>query len=168
MSRNIDRMELPKWYDDNRLTLMVVTPHSVFLYWELAFSQNRAAQGRQLVARLFDLPREQPEQQPVLVKSEILPPFTENWYFNDLQPDRYYRAEMGWEEQGVFYSIIKSNKVIIPPANPTYMSGQVKWQNLEDQPQNTVTRSVSDSELGTGTVQEVLQQMSFYMGIHDE
>ena len=166
MAQPIDRMELPKWYDDNRLVLMVVTPYSVFLYWELAFSQNQDTEGHQLAARLFELSMEKPSEQPTLIKREPLPPYTENWYFNDLQPDRYYRAEIGWEENGVFYSIIKSNVVNIPPANPTYMSEPTKWQTLGRNPEPPITRPAQTTTLNTLTVNELLQDMSFYMGIH--
>ncbi|AGL03272.1 DUF4912 domain-containing protein [Desulfoscipio gibsoniae] len=159
----IDRMELPQWYDENKMVLLVVNPHTAYLYWELAFSQNRAVQEHQPVVRLFELPPGQQDEQPRLVKSIVLPAFTNNWYFNDLQPGCHYQAEMGWEQNGIFYCMIKSNNIIAPPAAPMSTPVQAQWRPVEQR--NEVTKAPTNRP--PGTVQELIQQMSFYMGINE-
>jgi len=167
MSNSIDRMELPKWYDENKMVLMVVDPHTVFLYWELAFSQNQAMKEHQIILRLFEQPLEQQlQEQPRLVTSVVLPAYTENWYFNELQPDSLYRAEIGWKQNGAFYSLIKSNIVNVPPAEPLGITGQAKWQSVEHRllPKTFTAPTARPIE----TLDEVIQQMSFYMGMHEK
>ncbi len=167
MSNSIDRMELPHWYDENKMVLMVVNPHTAFLYWELAFSQSQAVQEHQLIVRLFEQPPEQElHEQPRLIISAAIPPFTNNWYFNELQPDHHYRADMGWEQNEVFYSLIKSNIVNVPLAEQPSITGQTKWRSVEqEQLHKTITGpTVRVSE----TVNQLVDQMSFYMGIHEK
>ncbi|KAF1086254.1 hypothetical protein SPSYN_00998 [Sporotomaculum syntrophicum] len=165
MLSSIDRMELPRWYDENKMVLMVVTPHTVFLYWELAFSQWKAVAGHQLIVRLFALAPEQPTEQPRLVTSAALPVGTENWYFNDLPADSQYQADMGWEQDGVFYSLLKSNSVRVPPAEPLGVAREAQWQSMKlgHLPGN-IAATTSKPDI---TVNEILNQMSFYMGIHN-
>lgn len=165
MLSSIDRIELPQWYDENKMVLMPVTPHTVFLYWELAFCQWRAVADHQLIVRLFTLaPDQQPPEQARLVRSVALPVATENWYFNELPADSQYQADMGWEHDGVFYSLIKSNSVRVPPAEPLGVAVESQWQSMK-------LGHRSDSIAATNTkpditVNEILNQMSFYMGIH--
>ncbi len=167
MSNSIDRMELPQLYDENKMVLMVVNPHTIFLYWELAFSQSQAVQDHQLIVRLFEQPPEQKlHEQPRLVTSVVLPPFTTNWYFNELQPDHHYRADIGWEHNSVFYSLIKSNIVNVPPAEPPGITSQAKWRSVEQvQLHKTITTPTVRS---VETINELVEQMSFYMGIHEK
>lgn len=164
MSNSIDRMELPQWYDENKMVLMVVNPNTVYVYWEFAFSQNKAMRENQLIVRLFE---QTPDYQPQeLVKSVALPPFTDNWYFNDLQPDHDYRADLGWEQNGVFYSLIKSNIVNVPPADPLNSTGQTKWQPVALQQLHKII--TTPTARPTETVNEVVEKMPFYMGIHEK
>ncbi|MCL2338015.1 MAG: DUF4912 domain-containing protein, partial [Firmicutes bacterium] len=108
---DLDQMELPRWYDDNTLTMLVINPTAVFLYWELSLGRAKTLPGRLLVLNLYELPPdagyESEKNQPV--QRVALPPLTNDWYFYDLKPAHRYRAEMGWEEDGRFYSLIKSN-----------------------------------------------------------
>jgi len=161
-------MELPKWYDENKMVLMVVDPHTVFLYWELAFSQNKAMQEQQIVLHLFEQTMEQQQQreQPRLVTSVVLPAYTENWYFNELQPECLYRAEIGLKQDDSFYSLIKSNIVNVPPAEPLGITGQAKWQSVQHRllPKTISAPTARPIE----TLDEVIQQMSFYMGMHEK
>lgn len=168
MTRDIDRMELPQWYDENILTMLVVSPHTVFLYWELAFGQARTLSDRRLVLRLYEVsPR--PGYENVhrsLVGNVVLPPLTGNWYFNDLQPGRRYRAELGWEKDHRFYCIIKSNSVELPPATPS----DTAPEHTNRQPLDVKPAPPTETPAQTirATVRELIDSMSFYMGMTND
>ncbi len=172
MTRDIDRMELPRWYDENTLTMLVINPNAVFLYWELAFGQIKTLQGRSLVLKLYGLPPE-PEyenEKPRLVQSVELPPLTNDWYFHDLKPASRYRAEMGWENDHHFYSFIKSNIAELPPASPSTAAPQARRQtvNITTTQTAAVTGDINVKQPVQATVQELIDSMSFYMGIKRE
>lgn len=164
MSIIIDRMELPRWYDENKIAFMVVNPTTAYLYWELAFSQCKALQGHQPSLRLFEMPAQQQHfEQPRLVKNIVLPAFTDNWYFDELQSGRQYQAEIGWEQNHVFFSILRSNTISMPPAVPLAVPSKVKWQ-----PVNHISKKpTTPADRPLGSVDELIQQMSFYMGIKE-
>lgn len=162
---NLDRMDLPQWYDRNQMVIMVVDPYTIYTYWELSFSQWDALNNRQLILRLYESNMDQEfESQPRLLESIILPPFTENWYFNSLQPVRRFQAELGFElaSNNRFFSIIKSNVVEIPPAAPYTTTHQTEWQIVKCPVEqgNALNNPISKK------VQELIQNMSFYMGIN--
>ncbi|HBX24037.1 MAG TPA: DUF4912 domain-containing protein [Desulfotomaculum sp.] len=170
MTRDIDQMELPRWYDENTLTMLVVNPNSVFLYWELAFGQTKTLQERLLVLKLYELSPESghESENPRLVQSVELPPLTNDWYFHDLKPACRYRAEMGWENGHRFYSFIKSNIVEVPPASPvTATALQPRWQPVEitTATKATTATTTTGEQPVKATVQELIDSMSFYMGI---
>jgi len=170
MTRDIDLMELPRWYDENILTMLVVNPNSVFLYWELAFGQTKTLQERSLVLKLYELSFESghESENPRLVQSVKLPPLTNDWYFHDLEPACRYRAEMGWENGHRFYSFIKSNIVEVPPATPSIVTTlQNRWQpvNITTEPNTTTSATITSEQTVKATVQELIDSMSFYMGI---
>lgn len=165
MTRDFDRLEPPKRYDENTMTMLVVSPDTVFLYWELAFGQARTLTDRRLVLRLYELSPQSgyENENPLLVRSVELPPLTDDWYFHDLKPARRYRAEMGWEKDNRFYSIIKSNIAEVPPAAP---SSPPKTKTRR-QPVDVTTASETGfaEQPIQATVQELIDSMSFYMGI---
>jgi len=172
VTRDIDQMELPRWYDENTLTMLVVNPNSVFLYWELAFGQTKTLQERLLVLKLYELSSESghESENPRLVQSVELPPLTNDWYFHYLKPACRYRAEMGWENGHRFYSFIKSNIVEVPPASPataTATALQPRWQPVEitTATKATTATTTTDEQPVKATVQELIDSMSFYMGI---
>jgi len=173
VSRDIDRMKLPRWYDENTLAMLVVNPNSVFLYWELAFGQIKTLQERLLVLKLYELSSElgYESENPRLVKSVELPPLTNDWYFHDLKSACRYRAEMGWENGHRFYSFIKSNIVDLPPASPSTTTAlPTRWQPVDITTPKTTTSTTTttttyDEQPVMATVQELIDSMSFYMGI---
>ncbi|MCG8401018.1 MAG: DUF4912 domain-containing protein [Firmicutes bacterium] len=164
MSGAIDRMELPQWYDENTLVMLAVSPDTVFLYWEFAFGQVKSLRERQLMLHLYQLPPNSgyDNQSPRLVQNVELPPLTNNWYFNKLEPARRYRAEIGWSGNDRFYSLMKSNTVQVPPAAPSPAAGEIQWQStgVSTTEQTTATKPTISQ-----TVHEMFDSMSFYMGI---
>lgn len=158
----IDRMELPQWYDENKIAFLVVNPTTAYLYWELAFSQCKALQEHQPILRLFELSPQQHFKPPRLVTRIDLPAYTDNWYFNELQSDRQYQADIGWEHNGVFFIILRSNTISMPPAAPLAVPNRVKWQ-----PVNHIPERPAPTAGPLVTVDELIDQMSFYMGIKE-
>jgi hypothetical protein len=73
--------------------------------------------------------------------------------------------DMGWERNGVFYSLIKSNIVNVPPAEPLGLTGQAKSVEQEQKLHKTITATTVRP---VETVNELVEQMSFYMGIHEK
>jgi hypothetical protein len=164
MLHYIDRLELPQWYDENIMNMLAVKPTTAFLYWELAFGQWKALQQCILVLNLYEVPSSLDEEcEPRLIRSLQLPPYTENWYFNDLQPARRYQAEIARKENERFYSIIKSNIVCVPPATPLATLQETKWRPIADQ---IVAAAGPARQPIKETVQELTDSMSFYMGIN--
>lgn len=172
MIRDIDRMELPRWYDENTLTMLPVSPDTVFLYWELAFGQTKTLQGRSLVLKMYHLPPESEYagENHRLVQSVKLPPLTNDWYFHDLKPASRYRAEMGWENGHRFYSFIKSNIAAVPPAYPsaTTAAPQARRQTVTPAGAAAAAGNAGVEQPVKATVQELIDSMSFYMGIKKE
>ena len=164
MSGSIDRMELPQWYDENALVMLAVSPDTVFLYWEFAFGQVKALRKRQLMLHLYQLPPNSgyDSQSPRLVQSVELPPLTNNWYFNELKPARRYRAEIGWSDDGRFYSLMKSNTVQVPPATPSPATREIQWQSIDVL---TTEQTTATEPTISQTVHEIIDSMSFYMGM---
>ncbi|MBF7083958.1 DUF4912 domain-containing protein [Desulfallas sp. Bu1-1] len=167
MLHYIDRMELPQWYDENLMIMLVVNPDTIYAYWELSFGQCKALNGWKPVLKLYELPPDkEAESEPRLIRTSPLPPFTDNWYFKNLQPQRRYQAEIGWEQDNHFYTIIKSNIVDVPPAAPVAVPGQVEWRAVagiapsQDNKIEYDYRSVEDA------VQQLFNTMPFYMGIN--
>lgn len=111
---------LPGSYQENTLMLLVQNPSVIFAYWELSNGQWQALGGHgDLYLRLYEikgpgcLPGDYGE-----VWTEIdLPPFTNDWYFHGLLPDRIYCSELGYYGlDHVFYPVLRSNRVETPRA----------------------------------------------------
>lgn len=164
MLNYIDRMELPQWYDENMMKMIVVNPKTTYLYWELSFGQWKALHGCQLLLNLYELPFDEEEiSKPQLIKKIPLPPLTDNWYFENLQPAHCYQADMSWEKDRQCYRIIRSNIVELPPATPFALPRKVEWLSAEDQ---VITVNKSINQPTKETMQDLIDSMSFYMGIN--
>ncbi|WP_169726473.1 DUF4912 domain-containing protein [Desulfotruncus alcoholivorax] len=160
MGVDIDRLELPKWYDDNLMTLLVVNQNSIYLYWEMCFEQWRILNGNRLVINLYELNSDAEGPGNRLVQSHTLPPFTGDWYFYNLQPDRRYQAEICYQQNDRLISIMKSNIVALPPAEPYRGSRKVEWRSVEGI--NAIGTPAKEPNV---TMKELVNTMSFYMGI---
>lgn len=168
MLHYIDRMELPKWYDENVMMLMIVNPNTAYAYWELSFGQCRALSGWKPLLKLYRLsPQQNGNTEPQLVRTIALPPFTENWYFYDLKPQSSYRAELGWEQGGHYYTIIKSNCIILPPSDSLDTPGDVQWRRTTFERPDLKKQNMAPAKTLTEPkkMENTFETMPFYMGI---
>jgi len=162
MAQNIDQLELPQWYDKNIITLLVVNPDTVYVYWELCFGQYKNIRGRQMVLHLYELPTgAENGYDRIMIRRICLPPFTEDCYIYDLCPTRCYQVELSWEQSGRYYGIIKSNSVELPPSAPNSSNREIVWRSPVGPVEPNVGRGGEIKE----TLKELLEGMSFYMGI---
>ncbi|SFH24878.1 hypothetical protein SAMN05660649_04412 [Desulfotomaculum arcticum] len=160
MSINIERFELPEWYDDNLMTLLVVNQHSIYLYWEMCFEQWKILDGNQLVVNLYELNSDGVDPGNRLVRRHTLPPFTGDWYFHNLQPGRRYQAEICCQQNDRQLSIMKSNIVAVPPAGPYQGLREVEWRSVDG-----IGDMGTPAKAPAETMKELVNTMSFYMGI---
>ena len=160
MGIDIDRLELPKWYDDNLMTLLVVNQNSIYLYWEMCFEQWKILNGNQLVINLYELNSDVEDPGNRLVQRHTLPPFTGNWYFQNLQPNRRYQAEICNQHNDRLLSIMKSNIVAVPPAGSYRGPRKVEWRSVEG-----INATGAPAREPSVTMKELVNTMSFYMGI---
>lgn len=110
--------ELPATYGENVLHLLVQSPRVIFAYWELSEGHIRiVTEHGDLFLKLYnsDLKDGFPAK-GYLCRKVKLPPFTGNWYFHDLDPGRFYYCELGFEQDGVFYPLLRSNQTETPRA----------------------------------------------------
>lgn len=166
MLHYIDRMELPQWYDENFMTMLVVNPDTIFAYWEFSFGQCKALNGWKPVLKLYELtPDGETGPESKLARTVLLPPFVDNWYFRGLQPQHRYQAEIGWEQDNHFYTVIKSNIVEVPPASPFAEPGQVEWRAITGMSTDKSIK-MDDSRAMDDTARRIYNTMPFYMGIN--
>lgn len=131
MSNVTPGMELPLNYHQNRLVLMVQEPTVLFAYWELSPGQWQALGGQhELCLRVYEV--EGNGVFPAAPWREVsLPPFTNNWYFQQVIPDRAYVSELGcYGPDGQFYPLLRSNRVSTPRVRPGAGSWEVTVQAL--------------------------------------
>lgn len=111
--------ELPATYGENVLYLLVQSPRVIFAYWELSYGHIQTViKHGDLFLELYssDL-KDGFAMKGYLCRKVKLPPFTGNWYFHDLDPGRFYYCELGFEQDGVFYPLLRSNQVETPRAS---------------------------------------------------
>jgi hypothetical protein len=100
--------EIPRAYGQTFIRLLPRSPSSVFVFWEATFHQP---EGSSLAVRLTNLTAG--SSRCVEVIDNI-----GNWYFNDVQPDCEYVAELGFLFRSEFTSMATSNRVRTPRCGP--------------------------------------------------
>lgn len=164
------RESLPRYYDNNIIGFFPQSPDTLFVYWELSFSYWETVRGMGgAFVRLYSV-RESGNFaiEYNLVREVQQPPFTENWYFEDLEPETVYCVEIGGKlPDGSFFPLIKSERAMTPPVPrfdtlprlkpaPDLMSDKVAGNKVLEIPGNKAEFSIG--------VFEIFQEMPFYMG----
>jgi hypothetical protein len=108
---------LPVVYHENILRLMVQEPDTVFAYWDLSPGHIQAISGHEeLFLCLY--------KESQLDQKVGLPPFTNNWYFRQVEPGRAYYCELGFQNpEGTFIFLLRSNQVNTPRLVPVEEEG---------------------------------------------
>lgn len=117
------RHELPPYYSENKLVLLVRDPWWLFSYWEVTPWREaevtadvaRAGSSRQkTVLRVYDITGASIESPNTLFDIEIHH-LNSNWYIDVGQPDREWIAEIGYKTaDGRFFMLVRSNSVRTP------------------------------------------------------
>ncbi len=112
--------KLPTLREENRAFLQIQSPTRVFFYWSLkqdSYNTLRRALGNRandyfLAIRLTNLDTNQDEIHEVGNKG--------SWWFNNIEADSKYRAEVGFYAQGrPFVRIVFSNELETPRQKPS-------------------------------------------------
>lgn len=115
---------LPARYGEDRVTLLVRDPETLFAYWELTPSATETACREQgcppealtPVLRLHDLTQGSPPEEVAVGQAE-------SWYLHVGRPGHRFQAELGLRgPTGRFTPIIRSNLVETPPCSPASLT----------------------------------------------
>ncbi len=113
-----DKYPIPQRYNVNKVVLQMKNPKTAHLYWEYTDEKintilNQAGYNNiddvHLILRIFDLTTDSDYDIDIAV-------INDSWYLNDLEPGHSYLVELGIaDNEGNFYTIVKSNKVSMSP-----------------------------------------------------
>lgn len=112
------QIPLPSNYHDNTLVLMMQTPRTLYVYWDLSPSQRAAvAEKKKLQLRLNVVNRG-------VYRSFDIKPFWDSFYITGVDPGLDYYCDISVkEEDGEFYPVIYSNTVSAPAERPYIPAG---------------------------------------------
>lgn len=164
------RESLPRYYDINIIGFFPQCADTLFVYWELSLSHWKtvADMGGAFV-RLYSVSEKDDFNFGYTLVREVQPPpYTENWYFDGLEPGAVYSAEIGVKlPDGNFFPLVKSEMASTPPLPrfDTAPRGKPTLdKRLETQPGGKELKVFeNETEISIG-VFEVFQEMPFYMG----
>lgn len=149
----IGEAELPAVYHENVLCLMVQAPDVVFAYWDLSWGHIQSiGSEKELVLCLY--------KESLLSHKVTLPPFTNNWYFRNVEPGFLYYCELGFQGAGgTFFPLLRSNRVNTPGPGPA----------AEAEAKEGAAAGPDFAALLTGPAQsykkdDLFKEMAFYMG----
>lgn len=160
---------LPTFYDDNMIGFFPQGPGTIFVYWELSLELWEAVteMGGAFI-RLYRVLENDNSEYEYHLTSEIKPPpYTDNWYFDELDPGARYCFEVGGKlGDGSFLPVLKSETVITPPV-PRFdvLPGQGTVAVEAGNAREDYMRRTHPEEAGKNMeLAEVLTSMPFYMG----
>lgn len=161
---------LPAFYDDNMIGFFPQSPSTIFVYWELSLElwEAVAEMGGAFIRLYRVLENGNSEYEYHLTREIKPPPYTDNWYFEGLDPGARYCFEVGGKlTDGSFLPLVKSETVSTPPV-----------PRFDVMPRQGIVARVSGNawkefqaggkyleEAGKNMeLDEVLTSMPFYMG----
>ncbi|MEW6424396.1 MAG: DUF4912 domain-containing protein [Bacillota bacterium] len=149
--------ELPAVYHENVLCLMVQEPAVVFAYWDLSFGHVQAVrEHKDLLLCLY--------KSSQLIHKINLPPFTNNWYFRNVEPGSEYFCELGFQiAGGTFFPLLRSNRVNTPGLAPAEEeSAEAARVTVPD-----LAAPLSEQEKSY-QVADLFDSLAFYMGFQPD
>ncbi len=164
-----DIRELPQYYGDNKVVLMVRDPWWIFSYWELqpGFVEEKRhiippdkRQDASFVMRVYDISYIDFNGTNAHYFFDITIPYgAEKWYINVNAPGRTWIAEMGWvSRDGSFYPIIRSNAVSTPLDGPSWITDE-EWAVPEELFSKLYGLSIGFGGLGAGLSSAEMHQL---------
>lgn len=145
---------------ENALYLLVQSPRVIFAYWDLSEGHIKTINEHgDLYLQLHTLgAKNSPPEESALEEStlyeEVKVPFTNRWYFHSLEPGNLYFCELGIKQNGMFYPLLRSNRVQTPRLTQVEMA--VDWETT------TVKRKRISLSASTGKMENGVSSSVFY------
>ncbi len=160
---------LPEEYGENIMTMLVQNPQTLFVYWELD-QANWQSITSAVYLRLYQL-QDAAFESKILLQEIILPPFSNKWYFDPVQSESFYVAEIGYQEEQDFIAVLRSNVAATPACpvqvfNPQMLTPS-EASGKDDRPKLTEVPIKPIEELNQ-PLEKIIQEMPFYLGIQLE
>jgi hypothetical protein len=144
-----DGLELPWSYGEDRITAMVRSPDSLFLYWEITDDGIRAARGRlgpagehgDCTLRLYDTTGRDFDGTNANDYFDVRVERTDREYFLNLhRPSASFHAEIGIKShEGYFQPIARSGRADFPRKGPS-ASHALEWMTVTSDDTHPVAR----------------------------
>ncbi|HBV99016.1 MAG TPA: hypothetical protein DEF36_18505 [Desulfotomaculum sp.] len=168
MTMNEPSQSLPAFYDDNMIGFFPQGPCTIFVYWELSRELWEAvAQMGGAFIRLYSVWENGNSEYEYHLTREIKPPpYTGNWYFEELSPGAMYCFEVGGKlADGSFFPMLKSETVGTPPVPRFhFMPGQGPAAGEPGSVWEVPGEKCLEEAGQNLDLDEVLASMPFYMG----
>jgi len=122
---------LPDFYGMDRIVLLLKDPSWLYVYWEMSLNTQEKARNYLscLILRVYDVTDIIFDGYNASYYWDIpINTFTDNWYIPVKNSNRSYLVELGYNQQGNFISLLRSNSVLTPldkiaPMFSNYFSG---------------------------------------------
>lgn len=139
---------------ENMVHLMVQTPYSLFVYWDISGDYLEMAreslQGVEPGLRIRLLQDAGTGDVPV---EDVAVPETMllgSWYFNGQRPCAVYTAELGFIYHGGFFTLLRTERILTPPSAGVEEKQQARTALKEALPILPFTYSPSEKPLPGG------------------
>lgn len=126
--------DLPDSYGITRLQALPRDPYWAFVYWEISeTTRNRLLneEGEWVFDTTMPILKVIGETQEVVQEVPVLLD-ARSWYIC-LPPSGRYAFDLGLKHQdGRFLSLMQSNWILLPPAEPSHLTGDEEWAIIEE------------------------------------
>ncbi|MCQ2560167.1 MAG: DUF4912 domain-containing protein [Clostridia bacterium] len=164
---------LPGEYGENMMMLLVQAPQVLFVYWEMS-KVNWKSICCPTYLRLYQLQGFDFEKN-ILLKEVMLPPFSDSWYFYEVQVEKHYVCEIGFKNEQEFLSVLRSNIVLTPPLPvEVFIPRMVRRPDHPEfagiaQPVSQLTQPpIKQAKELEQPVKEIIREMPFYLGLRPD
>ncbi len=123
--RDDRKFEVPHAYGDNKITLMVRDPWTVFAYWEIKKEAEDSVRAKivnegltelKSVLRVYSVTGDDPHNDVKRAFDFELRDWASNWYVHTREPGREWMVDIGILcTTGEFFCLVRSNVVRTPP-----------------------------------------------------
>ncbi len=121
--------QIPNSYESDRLSLLVVNPHLLFLYWDLSKqTYEKMAKTGNVVVRLYDVTYILFDGKNAhrVFEAGVDLGVCRNYYFHVPCANADYIAEIGYKAQDTFVPVLRSNLCRTPSDSPATTNRQ-RW-----------------------------------------
>lgn len=125
----LQQPELPVSYESDRIVLLPVNPHLVFVCWDLSKeTYSKLSSQPEVVLRLYDVTYINFDgfNAHRIFEAGVHLALTRNYYFHVPSSNADYLAELGFKTGGRFVPILRSNVVRTPSDTPS-SSVRQRW-----------------------------------------